>query len=284
MITGNVGVGGAMLSYMNNGLQTVTSDGSGNYSIFVPVGWSGVVTPYKSGYTFTPANRTYPNVQSNQTGQAYIAQACVGCADVNVGIGGTATGQYTLPNQGSRRESFIAINSGPVEIGSTNALPLISAERVIYKVNGVNTSFTEMLALPEGQLDTSYWLPWYNNVDLDTQLRFGNVSGGSATVRVYIGGLEMSSGCTSTPSLPYPYVLADGASLRVSCAGVNNGPVQVASDENIVVAERVIYKVNNVNTSFSEMLALPEGQLDTSYWLPWYNNVDLDTQLRFGVP
>jgi len=51
-----------------------------------------------------------------------------------------------------------------------------------------------------------------------------------------------------------------------------------------VAAERLIYRVNNIATSFSEMLALPNGQLDTTYWLPWYNNVDLDTQLRFGVP
>jgi hypothetical protein len=46
----------------------------------------------------------------------------------------------------------------------------------------------------------------------------------------------------------------------------------------------LIYKVNNVATSFSEMMALPASQLDTIYWLPWYNNLDLDTQLRFGVP
>jgi len=58
----------------------------------------------------------------------------------------------------------------------------------------------------------------------------------------------------------------------------------VVSDVNIVAAERVIYKVNGVNTSFSEMMALPNSQLSSTYWLPWYNNVDLDTQLRFGVP
>jgi hypothetical protein len=32
------------------------------------------------------------------------------------------------------------------------------------------------------------------------------------------------------------------------------------------------------------MMALPNPLLDTIYWFPWYNNVDLDTQLRFGVP
>ena len=82
---------------------------------------------------------------------------------------------------------------------------------------------------------------------------------------------------------PTPITLLPGESTRQSF-GTNNGLVQIVSDQNIVAAERVIYNVNNVNTSFSEMMALPNSQLNTTYWLPWYNNVDLDTQLRFGVP
>jgi len=65
---------------------------------------------------------------------------------------------------------------------------------------------------------------------------------------------------------------------------INGGPVKIVSNVPIVAAERVIYKVNGINTSFSEMMGLPANQLDTTYWLPWYNNVDLITQLRFGVP
>ena len=126
--------------------------------------------------------------------------------------------------------------------------------------------------LPANQLDTTYWLPWYNNADLDTQLRIANISGSTATVTVTIGG-------TTLPS----FNLAAGASTRLSYP-VNNGPVKIISTQNIVAAERVIYRINNVNTSFSEMMGLPAPQLDTTYWLPWYNNVDLDTQLRFGVP
>src|SRR5258705_10184362 len=130
------------------------------------------------------------------------------------------------------------------------------------------------MVFPTSQLGMTYWLPLYNNVDLDIQLRLGNVSSSSATVHVFIGGTEVTplSGIT----------LAVGASTRVSYTGVNNGPVQIVSDQNIVVAERVIYKVNGSNTSFSEMMALPNSQLSMTYWLPWYNNVDLDTQLRFG--
>ena len=107
------------------------------------------------------------------------------------------------------------------------------------------TSFSEMMGLPASQLDNTYWMPWYNNVDLDTQLRFGNVSNTPATVHVRIGGQEKTS-CTTTPAnVPYPYVLAVGASLRVSCPNVNSGPVQIISNVNIVAAERVIYKIND---------------------------------------
>ena len=81
-----------------------------------------------------------------------------------------------------------------------------------------------------------------------------------------------------------PFALPAGASMRQSFANINSGPVQIVSDVPIVAAERVIYKVNGVNTSFTEMMGLPDFWLSTSYYLPWYNNVDRDTQLHFGVP
>ena len=40
-----------------------------------------------------------------------------------------------------------------------------------------------------------------------------------------------------------PIPLAAGASTRVSFAGVNAGPVKIVSTQNIVAAERLIYKV-----------------------------------------
>src|SRR5258706_5558374 len=136
---------------------------------------------------------------------------------------------FTLGSGQSTRVSFGGVNNGPVQIHDTNAVSLIGAERVIYKVNGNNTSFSEMLALPNSQLGTTYWLPWYNNVDLDTQLRLGNVSNSPATVHIFIGGREVIqlSGIT----------LAVGASTRVSYAGVNNGPVQIERDQNIEIGK-----------------------------------------------
>jgi hypothetical protein len=205
--------------------------------------------------------------------QLRIANVSGSPATVTVTIGGVAMPSFNLAAGESARKSYAGVNNGPVQIVSTQNI--VAAERLIYKVNGVNTSFSEMMALPENQLNTTFWLPWYNNVDLDTQLRFANTTNSTATVHVYIGGVEMQGS---------PFTLLAGESTRKSFATINDGPVQIVSNVAIVAAERLIYKVNGVNASFSEMMALPNSQLDTTYWFPWYNNVDLDTQLRFGMP
>jgi hypothetical protein len=192
-------------------------------------------------------------------------------ATVTVTIGGTTMPAITLAAGQSTRISYPNIDSGPVKIQSTQ--PIVASERVIYKINNIFTSFSEMMALPNNKLNTTYWLPWYNNIHLDTQLRIANVSANPATVMITIGGVAQA-----------PINLAAGASTRVSYPNIDSGPVKIQSTQTIVAAERVIYKVNNVNTSFSEMMALPDSLLSTLYWFPWYNNVNLDTQLRFGVP
>jgi hypothetical protein len=197
-------------------------------------------------------------------------------ASVDVSIGGMPVpgSPFVLGPGASLRKTFTGIDKGPVKIQSDG--DIVAAERVIYKVNGVNTSFSEMMAMPEGQLDTVYWLPWYNNKSLNTQLRIANPSETEqASVDVMIGG---------TPVPGSPFTLLPGASIRKSFTGIDKGPVKIESDIPVVAAERVIYKVNGADTSFSEMMALPESLLDLTFWFPWYNNVELDTQLRFGVP
>ena len=279
-ISGNVGVAGATLSYTDGTPRSVISRTDGSYSLTVHGSWTGTVTPTHGCFTFSPVSRNYSGLTSDQTGQNYTPTVKAGCADVSVQVSGANQGRFGLPAKGSTRVTFTGLNNGPAKITSTNAISLIAGERVIYKAEGgVNTSFSEMIGLPNSQLDMTYWLPWYNNVDLETQLRFANVTNSTATVRLLIGGQEKTSGCTPSSS---PYTLGAGASLRVSCAGVNAGPVEIRSTQNIVASERVILKVGDIHTSFSEMLALPARQLSNTYWLPLYNNVDLDTQLRFA--
>jgi uncharacterized protein YcfL len=215
----------------------------------------------------------YNNVGLNS--ELWLGNANGSAAIVHVFIGGMEmTGSpFTVAKTQTKKVSFAGINKGPVQIVSD--LKIVASERVIYKVNGTPTSYSELMALPNNQLDTTYWLPWYNNVGLDTQLRFGNASNSTATVHVYIGGTEMTSS---------PFSVAKGQSRIVSFAGVSNGLLQIVSDVNIIASERVILKANGTPTSYSEMLALPNSQLDSINWLPWYDNVTLDTQLRLGVP
>jgi FtsP/CotA-like multicopper oxidase with cupredoxin domain len=68
----NAGVAGVTLSYMDGTLKTVNTDASGNYSLTVSYNWTGTVTPAKTGYVFSPVNRIYTNLLSDQTAQNYI--------------------------------------------------------------------------------------------------------------------------------------------------------------------------------------------------------------------
>jgi Bacterial Ig domain/Calcineurin-like phosphoesterase len=191
--------------------------------------------------------------------------------EIQVSMGGTLMGSYPLEVGQSLRQSYVGISKGPVKINNTMATPVIGAERVIYKVNGVNTSYTDVMGLPGKQLNTTYWFPWYNNKSMTTQLRIANVSGSTATVHVKIGGVEMGGS---------PFNVAAGAAVTKSYASIDKGPVRVFSNVNILASERVIYKVNGVATSYSELLGLPNSQLDKTFWLPWYNNKTASTELR----
>ena len=47
------------------------TNASGVYTGTVSYNWTGTVTPTLAGYTFSPANRSYTNVQANQGAQDY---------------------------------------------------------------------------------------------------------------------------------------------------------------------------------------------------------------------
>ncbi len=81
-ISGNAGVAGATLAYVDGNPKLVTADGSGAYRFTVSYNWSGVVTPSKAGYapnlqgySFQPGIRAYSNVTADQAAQDYLATA-----------------------------------------------------------------------------------------------------------------------------------------------------------------------------------------------------------------
>lgn len=57
----------------NNAGGSDTSDANGYYEVEVPYDWSGTVTPTKAGYTFSPTDRSYSNVTTDQNDQDYTA-------------------------------------------------------------------------------------------------------------------------------------------------------------------------------------------------------------------
>ena len=94
VISGNAGVAGATLSYVDGTTKTVTANGSGDYSFQVPINWSGTVTPSKAGYTFSPASMSYTDVQADQPGQNYSTDGVMVTISGYTGIAG-ATLSYT---------------------------------------------------------------------------------------------------------------------------------------------------------------------------------------------
>jgi hypothetical protein len=72
-ISGNAGIAGATLLYNDVLTRSVVADGTGNYTITINSGWSGIVRPIKTGFTFLPVSRTYTNVITAQTEQNYTA-------------------------------------------------------------------------------------------------------------------------------------------------------------------------------------------------------------------
>ena len=195
-------------------------------------------------------------------------------ANVDVYIGSELKGNYSLVKSESTRPSYLGIDLGPVKVQSTNNIPIVASERVAYSPDGGTTwtSHSELMGLPANLVHTSYTFPFYNNVDLNSQLRFGNVGTASTTVNVIIGGQNKGN-----------FTLAPNASRRVSYAGLNAGPVVIRSNGQPIIASlRVAYNDGSAWTSFSEMMGLPSNKLTSSYTFPWYNNLSLNSQLRFG--
>jgi hypothetical protein len=269
LISGNTGVAGVALSYVDGTPKNVKSDALGNYSITVPYGWNGTIEASHACYTFGPANRPYTDLTANQPGQDF-ARTLVpasGCAEVGVYIGGGALkGIYGIPPKTAIVESYGGVNNGPVQISSNTAANIISSQRVTW-----GTGFDELMGYPANQLTNEYVFPWYNNKAMSSQLRIGNTGTVAADVDVYIGGTKMNT---------TPYNIAVGGSQRVEYAGINAGPVRVVtttSGATILTTMRVIW-----GSGYDELMGYPANRLTNEYVFPWYNNKAMSSQLRIG--
>lgn len=229
-----------------------------------------------------PVTANINDVDSNPLGRLPFSLGHVYTIDknfrsINVLIAGVNKGQYNLLLGNNQRESYTAVNAGPVKVSSNVSTSIIASERVAYTPNGGTTwtSFDEMMGLPSNQLTDTYHFPYYNNVEMNTQLRIGNVGTSSTNVTVTIGGVVQGV-----------YPVAPSQSIRLAY-NLNSGPVQVKSSGGIpiIASMRFAYIESTdplVVPAFTEMMGLPGNQLSSTYIFPHYNNLEMNTQLRFG--
>jgi hypothetical protein len=70
-ISGTTGIDGVVM----NGLPgNPVTTGGGLYSVQVPYSWSGTVTPAKPNYVFSPSQRIYSDLTTEQLDQDYTGQ------------------------------------------------------------------------------------------------------------------------------------------------------------------------------------------------------------------
>ena len=215
----------------------------------------------------------YNNVTLNE--QLRIGNVDTVATSVTVTIGGNLKGTYALGPGKAVRINYPGLDSGPVVVEGTAGVNIISSIRSAWAVNGVTTSFSQLMGMPAGQLSDKYLFPAYNNVTLNDQLRIANVDAVPSTVTVTIGG-----------NLKGTYLLAAGQAVRINYPGLDSGPVVVqgTSGVKIISAIREAWAVNGITRSFVQLMGLPAGQLSTTYLFPAYNNITLNEQLRIGMP
>jgi len=195
------GVAGATVTLSGVASATTTADGSGNFSFTGLGNGSYTVTPSKTGYSFTPANRAVTISSANVTGVSFTATA------VTYSISGTITGGSgaTVTLSGAASATATADGSGNFSFnGVANGSYTITPSVPGFTFSPVSQSFTVNNANVTGVAFTSTALTYSIS---------GTITGGSgATV-----ALSGAASATTT---------ADGSG-NFSFTGLGNGSYTV---------------------------------------------------------
>jgi hypothetical protein len=148
-LSGNAGVAAATLSYTDGTPRTATADSDGNYSLFVSNNWTGTVTPSLPGYTFSPANIEYENVQSDQTDQNYTATAFTYTISGNAGVAGAT---LSFDDGGAHTVTADSLGNYSLVV-SYNWSGMVTPSLSGYSFSPVNRTYVNVL---EDQTDQNY--------------------------------------------------------------------------------------------------------------------------------
>jgi serine protease AprX len=137
-ISGNAGLGGVTLSYVDGTLKTATSNADANYSLIVSYDWGGTVTPTKTGYIFTPDHLDFANVLADTSGLNFVASS------------DAISGVVAAPNPFKDTVDFIFVLQTAGE-----------AKYRIYDIAGEKIAEKSALFTPSGEANSStYRLIW----------------------------------------------------------------------------------------------------------------------------
>ncbi|MCB9250738.1 MAG: hypothetical protein H6613_20465 [Ignavibacteriales bacterium] len=199
-IIGNAGDVGVTLNWIEGTAQTTTSAANGTYTITVGYGWSGTVTPTKTGSTFTPANRTYNNVISNQTNQDYSPTLIT-----NNISGSTGTGSATLSwTDGTAQTTTSAVNGNYTIAVSYGWSGSVTPSKVGYTFSPTVRNYTNVISAKTSQNFTAA----LNNYTITGNTGIGN------TTLSWMDGSAKS--ITSLPNGDYTVTLPHGWSGTIT--------------------------------------------------------------------
>ncbi|MDD5328328.1 MAG: agmatine deiminase family protein, partial [Phycisphaerae bacterium] len=233
-ISGTITSGGSPLSGVTmNGLPgNPTTDGSGFYSAEVTSGWSGTVTPAKSGYTFTPTNRTYSNVTANQTSQNYTATYIPppSITDVEI-IGNWATGLTHAKETGTDRVLVF------ITEWEDNVAPSVSVTyggqpmtKVIDIVTGTSSyrNYVAAFILNEAGIvaatNSNFVATWS---DTPSSVSYASIFLQNVDQTNIIGATDSATVSTGTTVATDPLATSDGDMVILGAVSGNNGSYEL---------------------------------------------------------
>jgi uncharacterized protein YcfL len=193
-----------------------------------------------------------PSTSATANVDIYIAGAKQNATPYSIGPGEIIAQTYNILN-------------GPVHIVSD--INVFTSERVHNSTGFIN----EAMGIANSKLAMQYWFPWYDNQSMQSWILVGNPStSATAHVDIYIAGVKQNA---------TPYSIGPGKSITPTY-NILNGPVQIVSDINVFTSQRVHTGQGFVN----EVMGMPNNQLTTKYWFPWYDNQYMQSWILVGKP
>jgi|GEM_PF-4967033 len=144
-------------------------------------------------------------------------------------------------------------NGGLVKVVSTNGQQLLVSQRIVF-----NGKVRQADAVPETDLDTSYYFTWYENIGMTEIITIGNTADESAIVDVYIDG-----------SLKGTYPVSAAGEVEVYFDHEMGGPVTISSrnGQQLVVSKWTVY-----NGILNQVVAYPAKNLTSDYLWARYDS------------